>query len=807
MELTDTGTQEGTGRGIRWALTILLALGGAASLGWGLRWIDAGAAAEAGPTHHATAVTLGAVLLAAAAVFFSSHARYYRAARSAMTTYGRQVDGLAGWRRWLDLALVSLLGLFLEVVLIRWHGTEFRACAYFKNITLLACFLGLGLGFARARRPVLTFPLMLILLSVQVILMDALSQAEADRAIRNPIAADLLWGVASVTRVLHSIVFYGFFTALFVSTIVIFIPIGQLTGRLMSAKTPLASYTVNIIGSIAGVVLFAAASCLWLPPIVWFGVAAVVGLWLSRHDRVGLLAGGCAAAAMLAWIGYDPRNEVRSIYSPYQRLEFKTDNGWLPDGRLVKQGVWVSANKTYYMQGLDLSDDFVRRWGDQLEVIGHKSLWYNLPYRFKSAPERVLVVGAGTGNDVAAAVRSGAGHVDAVEIDPAIRWLGETYHPESPYQARQVAVITDDARAHMRRAAPGQYDLIIFGLLDSHTLLSGMASIRLDNFVYTQESMQDARRLLRPKGVMCLSFAVPPGQQFPARLYKMLHTAFGHPPRTFGFEGQDTMFVIGLDEDGANATDADGAAAVMGGVPETTEAVAATAARLNPPPAEDDWPFPFLPGRTWSAFPRPYVYLIAILAGISSVWVLATREHGTGLSGHFFFLGGAFLLIETKGITELALVFGTTWIVASVVITAILVLILLANWTVHLLRPRRLHVVYVCLMASLAAGYFIPVRSLLDGSFLTAAVGASFLLCLPLYFAGIIFATSLKQCPSLPAAFAGNLLGAILGGLCEYMSMVSGFRSLYLAGMVLYGLSWLCLLGRRSVGAANMAPA
>jgi len=195
------------------------------------------------------------------------------------------------------------------------------------------------------------------------------------------------------------------------------------------------------------------------------------------------------------------------------------------------------------------------------------------------------------------------------------------------------------------------------------------------------------------------------------------------------------------------------------------------------------------------------------------VWVLGTTQRGTTFNGHFFFLGAAFLLIETKGITELALVFGTTWIVASVVITAILVLILIANWTVHALDPRRMHLVYAALMASLLAGCAIPVHSLLQRGWLFAAVASSVLLCLPLYFAGIIFATSLKrfsasapydepetaggpQSSALATAFASNLLGAIIGGLCEYSSMVVGFRSLYLVGMALYGLSWIAL-GRR----------
>ncbi|HVP10513.1 MAG TPA: hypothetical protein VMV94_04905 [Phycisphaerae bacterium] len=827
MQDLEIETTRHSGGRLRWALTLVGIILGGFLFAWGMRWIGAGhdQSLEFKEEHHRTAVALGAVLLLSAVAFCLLHARYYRPAREGLAAYARAVDGVVGWRRWIDLALASVLGLFLEVALIRWHGTEFRACAYFKNITLLACFLGLGLGFARARRPVATFPVMLGLLALQVLFMDVLSLADADRAIRNPISTEVLWGIASVTQAVHLVLFYGFFTALFVSSIVIFIPIGQLTGRLMESDAPLASYTINLIGSIAGVVLFGLVSYLWLPPVIWFGITALLGLWLSRHSRVGLVAGGCAAAIMLAWVGYEPRLGVHDIYSPYQRLEYKVDNARLPNGRLVKQGVWVSANKTYYMQGMDLSNDFVAKWAGQLEAVWHKSRWYNLPYQFKQAPGNILIVGSGAGNDIAAAVRNGAGHIDAVEIDPAIRWIGEIYHPESPYQAPQVRVVTNDARAFMRRAEPGQYDLIIFGLLDSHTLLSGMASIRLDNFVYTQESMNDAKRLLKPGGLLCLSFAMKPEHPFSARLYKMLTTSFGHPPRTFGFERQDTMFVVGLESgdvaapaaearpastppdagEGTGATLRSGHSEQEAAVPETTDVVAATAARLDPPPAEDDWPFPFLPDRTWAAFPRPYSYLIGVLVLISTVWVLGTAERGSGLSGHFFFLGGAFLLIETKGITELALVFGTTWVVTSVVITAILVLILFANWTVHVLGATRPHIAYLGLMASLLAGYLIPVQSLLDRGFVTAAVASSLLLCLPLYFAGIVFATSLKQCRSLPAAFASNLLGAILGGLCEYMSMVTGFRSLYLAGMVLYGLSWVCLLRRRHGPEAGIA--
>ena len=99
---------------------------------------------------------------------------------------------------------------------------------------------------------------------------------------------------------------------------------------------------------------------------------------------------------------------------------------------------------------------------------------------------------------------------------------------------------------------------------------------------------------------------------------------------------------------------------------------------------------------------------------------------------------------------------------------------------------------------------FLPVETWLSWGRLPAVIGAPLLLCLPLFFAGIIFATSLKRCASLPSAFASNLLGAILGGLCEYSSMMLGFRNLYLVGLGLYGLSWVFLIMlRRTAGSPS----
>jgi len=695
-------------------------------------------------------------------------------------------------RRWLvfDLILVSALGLFLEVLLIRWHATAFRACAYFKNVTLLAAFLGLGLGFALSRRPKDSFGLAPLLLAGQVIGWGIVSLLDLDKHIRDPFGGQWLWGVHARADLSAYVGFFGFFGLLFISTIVVFIPIGQRTGRLMIAFAPIRAYTINILGSLAGVVLFALVSFLWLPPVVWFGASAAAMLVLLRQNRRALAISAPAVVAMLIVVGGDWRREAKSIYSPYQQLELRRAFVTNDRGERIEVGTIVEANKSYHLRAIDLSEPFVAAHGERFGRLRQMADAYNLPYLLHARPKRVLVVGAGAGNDVAAALRHGAEQVDAVEIDPAIAWIGARYHPEQPYADARVRLIIDDARAFMRRAQGG-YDLIVFGLLDSHTLLSGFSSVRLDNFMYTAEAFAEARRLLADGGVVALSFSSGPESFICRRIYRMLEATFGTSPRCFatGYDAGTLLVGGAVPRDEIDAR-------------EVTAQVASVAS--FPPATSDDWPFLYLPERR---IPRGYLWLIVVLAAVSVGWVGAMRGRRARFDGHFFFLGAAFLLIETKGITELALVFGTTWVVSSVVIAAVLVVILLANLYVSRVRQPRLAIHYAMLAAGLLGGYLIPIRRLLDVGWYAAAIGATALLMVPLLFAGVIFASSLRRCNSVPSAFSSNLLGAILGGLCEYVSMAVGFRPLYLIAMALYAASFACLRPWRKALAVAPQPA
>ena len=139
----------------------------------------------------------------------------------------------------------------------------------------------------------------------------------------------------------------------------------------------------------------------------------------------------------------------------------------------------------------------------------------------------VLIVGAGNGNDVAVALSKGARHIDAVEIDPVIQSIGARDHPDRPYQDPRVSVHIDDGRAFLERS-DRRYDLIIFALPDSLTLVSGQSSLRLESYLFTLQAMQSVRRHLRAGGVFTMYNYYRPDVF--DRFAETITRAFGHPP-------------------------------------------------------------------------------------------------------------------------------------------------------------------------------------------------------------------------------------------------------------------------------------
>ena len=674
--------------------------------------------------------------------------------------------------RYIDAAIVvsTALSLFLELALIRWQSSVLEFLAFYKNFSLLACFAGLGLGYALAARDRIPLLMVVPLLGAQfcfflfVRLEFSFVDSESTAFEVNPFREQLAMGM-SRGNWFDALGLFLLLSVIFLLTALTFVPIGQLCGRLMERRKNLRAYALNLIGSLLGVVMMLVASLLWSPPLVWFALCFLGVLLLHFRQPSPLVAGivfSIICTIILAWWPLGPL--WSRVYSPYQLVEIGTDS---TTGLTL-----IRASGHYYQHVLDLSSHH--------RESSHDRDYYDFPYKAHPVLNNVAIIGSGTGNDVAAAVRAGAGRVDAIEIDPVILLVGKERHPEKPYANPRVRPVNNDARSFLR-GTEDKYDLIVYGLLDSHTLLSQGSSVRLDSFVYTIEGLREARNLLKPDGMISLSFTVL-SEAMGRKIYLMMQQVFdGRAPLCVASEGWNTTFLISNDPNWRPPANLMGA--------NVKNVTAKYANSLVPASVStDDWPFFYMPQRI---YPISYVIMIALIL-VLSLLLVGNFVAETPRLGHlsFFFLGVGFMLVETKGITEMGLTFGNTWQVVGIVFVGILAMAFLGNCLVQCLNIKRSAIAYLFLFAALAAGW-LSARS---GGLASTPIGrleTVALLSLPLLFSGIVFSTLLSARAYVSGIMAINLLGAIAGGLLEYNSMYFGFQALYLMALVCYILAFV----------------
>jgi hypothetical protein len=378
---------------------------------------------------------------------------------------------------------------------------------------------------------------------------------------------------------------------------------------------------------------------------------------------------------------------------------------------------------------------------------------------------------------------AGASYVHAVEIDPVIYGWGRDRHPNHPYTSPKVDVTIDDARAFFRRHE-GRYDIIWFGLLDSHTSPSAYTNVRLDHFIYTRESFADMKRLLSPDGVVVLYFwAQTPW--ITDRLTGLLAETFGAPPLTATFNPPTPC--LGW-----------GGLMLITGSPQTLQRIAARAAAAGPldPPLEvserftnptrlttDDWPYLYLRA--------PSIPTYHLVVAIAALFIgLALRRHlfrpGEALEMPMLLLGAGFMLLEVAGVSRAALLFGTTWTVNAYVIAAILSMTLLANYIASRGKVNPLGWPFAGLAIAIVALALVPISWLAELPIAARiAVGGAFL-ALPVLFSGFIFVTLWARSPRKDLAIGSNLLGALVGGIASMLTMLLGFRALTFLTLAVY---------------------
>ena len=670
-----------------------------------------------------------------------------------------------------QLGLATFGILALELATIRWASTQIRVFAYFNNLVLMGAFLGMGLGVALGKRkPNLvhaTLPLLALLC-----LILALATPLGFTYLGFPDVSVALWGGEFKANLLDFIFSLTVMFIIFWVVAGVFLSAGSMVGVLFGRMRPLKAYSWDLLGSLAGVLALTAVTWASTPPPIWFLVGGLPFLILSRRIT-SLLALG-AVVALTAW------SIQGATFSPYNRIDLSSKvTGATRDYTLT-------VNRDFHQNMHDLSPKALR---DSLQTSAERTSRdgtrkvYDLPFMLQAKRGRALVVGAGTGNDVAAALRCGFREVQSVDIDGKIVNVGRRLHPEKPYQNPAVSPVVNDARAFFEQYRGAPFDVVCYGLLDSHAMFSSLSSLRLENYVYTRDGLRSAWKLVAPEGCLTLAFSVFAGDWIAERIYWTLAEATGKEPIVVnhGLNFAYT-FVVARDPTHLNM-----------GVVHQFMSWKPTQRPPSVRTTSDDWPFLYIrPG----SIPWGYLTLLLCVLVSGAIAVRSTFK-GARLRSDFdlplFFMGMAFLLLETRGVTNLSLLFGSTWLVNASVFSGILTMALVANLLVDRWRPTQPGPWFVPLLASMALLVYFRPEQLNAYGLLTRGCLGGVLNALPVGFAGVIVSILLARSRNVTASLASNLLGALVGGCLEYLSMWVGLQALAVLALIIYGVAWLAL--------------
>lgn len=682
-----------------------------------------------------------------------------------------------------QLFLISFAALFFEILVIRWLSTEIRIFGYFKNLILMGAFVGLGLGCAtasaassddaKAKNSVgQFFPYLLLVLTSLIAAAPYIGLNHINFVVQTDVffwlqQADVITSIGQlITNITWVVV-------LFLLVVSVFDSLGQRLGEELAKQESLNAYSVNLGGSAVGVLVYNMLAFLKTSPGVWLivGIASILPFYKKPLQLVALVA----SIIIAFWSVGD------SQWSPYYCI---TTKPYTTDTTAAKQsgspeyriGTAIDVNHVTFQRTIDMSPAFVEKH-PELKLLPEYAT-YNVPYQIRKDAQNVLVLGAGSGNDVSAALRHNVKHVDAVEIDPNILNLGRTEHPEKPYSDSRVSTYVNDARNFLS-ANHAKYDLIVFGFVDSTVSFSMLSSVRLDNFLYTIESLRQATQALAPDGVASLSFAAG-APWVRDRLFQMVQTASGMEPIALNSVYSNNNSIIILWGPGVNAHRSELLA-------QFKDLVIPTAQLTAPLPlCTDDWPFLYQKDRALTYAYGAMLALLLLIAGSLTVSRFRLHPRSFFHSGQFFLLGAGFLLLETRAMLAVAVLFGSTWLVSSIVIFLILIMAWLANWIVQRYPNLNKNIACAGLLLSLVVLYLVPL-STLSGLDWGARLGAAALVIgLPFAFAGLVFSKAYGRANEPSKALGINILGALLGGCLEYSSVIIGTRDLVIIAMVLY---------------------
>jgi spermidine synthase len=670
----------------------------------------------------------------------------------------------------LRLFLLGFLTLFLELALIRYLAGNIWNLGYFPNLVLISVFIGMGLGFVfhnyvnnKVSNILFQTAFVLILLLAAIIFL------------RNPFVPGFgKWygnfgGDIYFSSIPFNIEKYSNipFISCFAILIIIFGFISQKTAKIFRLFDPLSAYTLDIAGSCLGILAFMIISYLQLSAHWWFIVPAII-LPLTMETRWQFRFIPSVLCMLVSLISFQQdtvlmenhnfKGHHETHWSPYQKVEY------------IKGG----GKKIIFVNGLS-----------HQEILNEPSAGiYQIPYSLRKRTsgmppyKKVLIIGSGSGNDVVVALQNNVEHVDAVEIDPVIAELATKYSPYKVYNDPRVKLYIKDGREFMTNTKE-KYDLIVFALTDSLVKVSPLSQLRLENYLFTVDSIYRANDLLNENGnIVLYNFYRLP---FVAvKIFDMIHKGTGREP-TIIYKKSDFIMMMGS---------------------KSNDHVKPGKSNYDMP--TDDWPFLYLPYKKIPSYyliamASVFCFIVLLLIIMQMVTFKEERLYQKNLLPikiSFAIMGIAFLLLETKSVLQFSLLFGTTWLNNSLVFLAVLISVLFANWIARLIKNDRfLLIIYLLLVISAMSTYFYPLSNLLkiDNIFIRF-LAASIMTFSPIFFANLIFSIVFRDQAVAEHIFGWNLLGAPLGGIIEYTSMMFGYDFLTVIVTLCYTIVFIILI-------------
>ena len=641
--------------------------------------------------------------------------------------------------------------LAIELAAIRLLPAKIPALSFFANLIFISAFFGFGLGALLSQRK----PFYWLLPAGLALILGLLFSGQFFNYYSNvAISHQWLNELNNQDKRHFSIPLGPLFLICFTITALPFITLGQCLLQEMQKLPNLKAYARDILGSLSAIGIFAFGSFFSLNPMVWMVLATILLVVILAKDQKWI-ALSLAVIALFQSSFLLPKKELH--WSPYYLIETFERN----------IDLLLFTNSKFHQAAFD----FTQNDNNAVKYITAKfsKVYEHYEKLHQKKPQSVLIIGAGTGNDVVIARKNGVNKITAVEIDPVIARIGKDRNPSKPYNSEDVELVITDGR-HYVETTTKKFDLVILGTLDSQATLSSHANVRLENFVYTKESLQRMAELLNPDG-MIYSYVSVQNRTYFQRILATFYQAF--PDRINAIKFNEATLFNYVFYYSPTAS-----------IPALKAPMIENIKREDI--STDDWPFLYLDSRS---IPISYwfVILFSIIAAIAAFFLTQKQEsHSIKKYLPFFCLGIGFTLVEAAAIVRYSLFFGSIWQSSAFVFFFILLMVYIGNQLVAAKIKPPLVVSWILVLVFLALNVIVPLdwlRALPNWSCFGLLI---LLISLPTLMASICFSTLFEKSKNMQFSFGYNILGAMIGANFESISMVTGMNSVWLLAMAIY---------------------